>query len=52
MKLKEGVRKALNLILVYVIAGVLIFAMSERVERLNEQERLEKECNVAVKITK
>ena len=41
MKLKEGVRKALNLILVYVIAGALIFAMSERVERLNEQERLE-----------
>ena len=52
MKLKERVRKALNLILVYVIAGALIFAMSERVERLNEQERLEKECNVAVKITK
>ena len=52
MKLKEGGRKALNLILVYVIAGALIFAMSERVERLNEQERLEKECNVAVKITK
>ena len=52
MKLKEGVRKALNLILVYVIAGTLIFAMSERVERLNEQERLEKECNVAIKITK
>ena len=52
MKLKEGVRKVLNLVLVYVIAGALIFAMSERVERLNEQERLEKQCNVAVKIDK
>lgn len=52
MKLKEGVRKGLNLVLVYVIAGALIFAISERVERLNEQERLEKECNVAIKITK
>lgn len=52
MKLKEGVRKVLNLALVYIIAGALIFAMSERVERLNEQDRLEKECNVAVKITK
>ena len=52
MKLKEGVRKVLNLVLVYAIAGSLIFAMSERVERLNEQERLEKEYNLAVKITK
>ena len=52
MKLKDGVRKVLNLVLVYVIAGALIFAMSERVERLNEQERLEKQCNVAVKIDK
>ncbi len=52
MKMKDGVRKVLNLVLVYVIAGALIFAMSERVERLNEQERLEKQCNVAVKIDK
>ena len=52
MKLKDGVRKVLNLVLVYVIAGALIFAMSERVERLNEQERLEKGYNVAVKIDK
>jgi hypothetical protein len=52
MKMKDGVRKVLNLVLVYVIAGALIFAMSERVERLNEQERLEKQCNFAVKIDK
>ena len=52
MKMKDGVRKVLNLVLVYVIAGIVIFAMSERVERLNEQERLEKQCNVAVKIDK
>ena len=52
MKLKENVRKALNLVLVYVIAGALIFAMSERVERLNEQDRLEKESKVAININK
>ena len=52
MKLKKNIRKVLNLVLVYVIAGTLIFAMSERVERLNEQDRLEKGYDVAVKITK
>ena len=52
MRLKENVRKALNLVFVYVIAGALIFAMSERVERLNEQDRIEKGCNIAVKNTK
>ena len=52
MKLKDGVRKVLNVALIYIIAGALILVMSERVERFNEQERLEKECNVAVKITK
>lgn len=52
MKKKDALRKVLNLVLVYVIAGIVIFAMSERVERLNEQERLEKQCNVAVKIDK
>ena len=38
------------MILVYVIAGIGIYVMSERVERLNEQERLEDKCNVAIKI--
>ena len=52
MKMKDGVRKTLRLVLVYIVAGIVIFAMSERVERLNEQERLEKQCNVAVKIDK
>ena len=52
MKLKSGVRKALNLVLVYVIAGLVIFAMSERVERLNEQERLKLESNLAININK
>ena len=52
MKLKSGVRKALNLILVYVVAGIVIFAMSERIERLNEIERLENETKVAININK
>ncbi len=52
MKLKDSVRKALTLILIYVIAGIGIFAMSQRVERLNEEERLQKECNVVVKNSK
>ena len=52
MKLKSGVRKALNLILVYVVAGIVIFAMSERIARLNEIERLENETKVAININK
>ena len=52
MRIKKSVRKVLNLILVYVIAGIIIFAMSERVERLNERDRLENKCNVAIKIDK
>ena len=52
MRLKKSVRKVFNLMLVYIIAGLIIFAMSERVERLNEQDRLEKGCNVSVKISK
>ena len=52
MRLKEGVRKVLAVILVYVIAGIGIFVMSQRIERLNEVERQQKECNVAVKINK
>lgn len=52
MKLKKGVRMVLRLIMVYAISGVVIFAMSQRIERLNEIERQQKECNVAVKIDK
>ena len=52
MKLKNDVRKVLNLVLVYVIAGIVIFAMSERVERFNQQERFESESKVAVNISK
>ena len=52
MRLKKSVRKVFNLMLVYIIAGLIIFAMSERVERLNEQDRLEKGCNASVKISK
>ena len=52
MKLKRGVRKALALVMVYVVSGIVIFAMSQRIERLNEIERQQKECNVAVKIDK
>ena len=52
MKMKDGVRKVLNLVLVYVIAGIVIFAMSERIERLNEIERLENESKVAININK
>ena len=52
MKLKEGVRKFLTLVLIYVIAGIGIFAMSQRVERLNEEERLQENYNVVVKINK
>ena len=52
MKLKEGVRKFLVVVLIYVVAGVGIFAMSQRVERLNEEERLEKEYNISVKNNK
>lgn len=52
MKLKKYIRKALNVVLIYAISGIIIFAMSERVKWLNQQDRLEKGCSIAAKINK
>lgn len=52
MKFKNGVKKGLKLLAVYFLAMLLVLMMAEKVERLNEIEKMEREANVAVKIDK
>lgn len=52
MKLKRTVKKGLTLIGVYFLAMMCVLMMAERVERLEEKEKTQIECNVAVKIDK
>lgn len=52
MKLKNIVKKGLRLATIYFIAILCMLLMAERVERLNEQERYEREIAIAEKIDK
>lgn len=52
MKLKDGVKKGLKLLAIYFIAILCMLMMADRVERLNEQERMEKVTEIGMKIDK
>lgn len=52
MKLKDVIKKGIRLLAIYSVAMVVVLLMAERVEHLNEIERMEREVNVAVKINK
>lgn len=51
-KLKRVFMRGLALVAVYAFAIICVLMMADRVERLEEKERLQNECNVAVKIDK
>lgn len=52
MKLKKVVKRGIVVVCVYALAMVCVLMMADKVERLEEKERLQKECNVALKIEK
>ena len=52
MNLRKIIRNGLNVLAMYVIAMICILIMAEKVERLNEIDRLEKGISVAVKNSK
>lgn len=52
MKLKSFVKKGLTLAAIYFVAIIIMLMMAERVERLNELERMEKEAEISMKISK
>ena len=52
MNLRKIIRNGLNVLAIYVIAMICILIMAEKVERLNEIDRLEKGISVAVKNSK
>ncbi len=52
MKLKKGIKKGLKLIAIYSVAMICVLLMAERVERLNEIEKLESEVMAVVNFNK
>ena len=52
MKLKNVVKKGLKLIAFYSIAMICVLLMAERVERLNELEKMESEVMTVVNFSK
>ena len=52
MKLKRVIKKGLVLVVVYSCAMFCVLMMAEKVERLEEKEKLQKQCNIAIKIEK
>ena len=52
MKLKNVVKKGLKLIAIYYIAMICVLLMAERVERLNELEKMESEVMTVVNFSK
>ena len=52
MKLKMIFKKGLVIATIYFFAMVMVLMMAERVERLEEKSKLEKDYNVAVNIDK
>lgn len=52
MKLKNVVKKGLKLIAIYSLAMICVLLMAERVERLNELEKMESEVMTVVNFSK
>lgn len=52
MKLKNVMKKGLKLLAIYFIAIICMLMMADRVERLNEKERMEKVTEIGMKIDK
>lgn len=52
MKLKSFIKKGLTLTAIYFVAIIIILMMAERVERLNELERMKKETEISMKFSK
>ena len=52
MNFKRIIRNGLNILGIYVIAMICILIMAEKVERLNEIDRLENGISVAIKNSK
>ena len=52
MKLKKGIKRGLKLIAIYFVAMICVLLMAERVERLNEIEKLESEVMTVVNFNK
>ena len=52
MKLKNFVKKGLKLNAIYSLAMICVLLMAERVERLNELEKMESEVMTVVNFSK